>query len=85
LHASSAQRFTPDKDASFNNEGSRVLASTAEVGIDYNFSEAGEYSIRARAYGQQAGDEAAKMELKLDGESLKVFRCHGSGRRFRNI
>jgi hypothetical protein len=68
-----AQRFTPEKDAYLNDQGGRVLASTAEVGVDYNFPAEGEYSLRARAYAQQAGDEAAKMELKLDGQSLQVF------------
>jgi hypothetical protein len=37
---------------------------------------AGEYIIRTRAFGQQAGPEAPKLELRLDGKAIKVFDVH---------
>ncbi len=68
-----AEKLTPDKGANFSDDGGRNLNTEAEVGVDYSFPAAGEYVLRARAWAQQAGDEAARMALKLDGQELRVF------------
>ena len=66
-------KFEPNKNAGYTEDGARFLSSTAEVGVDYQFPAAGEYILRARACAQQAGPEAPKMPLKLDGRELKTF------------
>lgn len=51
----------------------RVLTTTGEMWTDFNFSIAGEYTFTARAFADQAGDEVAKMELRIDGKTVKRF------------
>jgi hypothetical protein len=48
----------------------RGLFSNGEVYTEFTFPRDGEYLIRARAYGQQAGEEPAKMAFRLDGQDL---------------
>ncbi len=43
------------------------LSATVQVAIE------GEYALSARAWGQQAGSEPARMELTIDGVSLATF------------
>jgi cytochrome c5 len=50
----------------------RGLASNGELSTEFDFSKAGEYVLRARAYGQQAGSEVVKMAFRLDGKEAKV-------------
>ena len=45
----------------------RNLYTNGEVWVPFTFPAEGEYIIRARAYGQQAGTENAKMAFRLDG------------------
>lgn len=39
----------------------------------HTFRVPGTYVLRVRAWGEQCGDELPKLELKIDGESLKSF------------
>ncbi len=55
------------------NEWARVLASNGEIVLNYDFPRNGTYVIRARAFGQQAGAEPARMAFKIDGKVLKSF------------
>jgi mono/diheme cytochrome c family protein len=55
------------------NNQSRLLASNAELTVTFDFPVKGKYALRFRAFGQQAGNEPPKLDLKLDGKSLKVF------------
>jgi hypothetical protein len=48
------------------------LFSNGEVGVDYQFPEDGEYVLRVRAYGEQAGKDPARMALRLDHADLKT-------------
>ncbi|MEX2559741.1 MAG: DUF1592 domain-containing protein [Pirellulales bacterium] len=51
----------------------RILTSTGEVFVpDAQFGAAGQYVLRAKAYGQQAGDEPARMAFRLDGSELEL-------------
>ncbi|HLV79838.1 MAG TPA: DUF1592 domain-containing protein, partial [Chthonomonadaceae bacterium] len=43
------------------------FSTNGEIGVDYVFPQAGHYTFRARAFGQQAGAEPAKMGFLLDG------------------
>lgn len=49
----------------------RVLASTDEAKHEFEFPVEGEYILRVKAFADQAGDELAKMELRLDGKELE--------------
>lgn len=51
----------------------RYLASSGEIHANRDFADAGQYLVRIRAYGDQAGDEPARMELRLDGKGIKTF------------
>lgn len=50
----------------------RVLVSSGEVSSDFQFSHEADYVIRIEAAGDQAGDEPAKMRLKLGRRAIKV-------------
>lgn len=51
----------------------RMLATNATIFVEFDFPKPGKYAIRFRAFGQQAGDEPAKLDLKLDNTRLKIF------------
>lgn len=48
-----------------------VLSSSGTVSAEFDFPKAGEYVIRIRAFGHQAGSEPARMEVRLDKQELK--------------
>ncbi|WP_158633602.1 DUF1592 domain-containing protein [Tautonia sociabilis] len=50
----------------------RILASNGEVAFDHRFEEDGEYRIRVRAFGQQAGPDPARLAFKIDGQTVDV-------------
>src|SRR5262249_16208871 len=45
----------------------RILAGEGETAAEFEASEAGDYRIRVRAFGHQAGDEPVKVAVRLDG------------------
>lgn len=47
-------------------------ALNSEAGCDYSFPEAADYLLRAVAYQNQAGPEAAKMQIRLDDKEVAV-------------
>ncbi len=53
--------------------GARMLAREGDIFAPADFPQDGEYLIRARAYGQQAGPEPAKMSFSLDGKEITRF------------
>jgi mono/diheme cytochrome c family protein len=57
--------------SSFGGTG-RMLASSGEIGVSYEAPRDGDYLLRARAFGQQAGLEPARMAFKLDGKTLRT-------------
>jgi len=54
-------------------DDARILASNGEVAVAHHFPRDSTYVVRVRAYGQQAGPEAAKMAIQVDGKALKTF------------
>ena len=54
-----------------------VLPSVGEISAKVDFAKAGEYILRARAYGDQAGAEPARMALRLAEKELKRFDVPG--------
>jgi len=62
-------------------EGERELTEAGEVLVNFNVATAGDYILRVTASAGTAGDELAKMDLRLDGKSLKTFDVDGHVRR----
>jgi hypothetical protein len=56
--------------ASGQGEGGTVLYSNGELRAAFEAPAAGEYLVRVRAHGQQAGPDPAKMAIRLDGAEL---------------
>jgi mono/diheme cytochrome c family protein len=54
-------------------EGARRLGREGDIFASVSFPHAGEYMLRAKAYGEQAGPEPARMSFSLDGQELKRF------------
>ncbi len=53
-------------------ESAHNLNSSGEVFSEIDFAKPGEYLLRARAYGQQAGPEPARMGFRLDNAQVHV-------------
>ena len=54
-------------------DGLRRLGREGDVHFEFNFPSDGEYILRARAYGEQAGPDPARLALSLDGREIKRF------------
>jgi mono/diheme cytochrome c family protein len=52
----------------------------ADAGIAVEFRADGEYVLRLRAYGDQAGPEAPKLAVSVDGAQVAVFDVKNSGK-----
>ena len=53
--------------------GSRRLSREGDIFVRHPFAQAGEYALRARAYGEQAGGEVVKMKFRLGDQDLQTF------------
>jgi len=53
--------------------GDKVLYTNGELGVDFKFPEDGDYAIRGRVYGQQAGPDPARLGIRLDHADAKTF------------
>ncbi len=51
----------------------RLFIGKGDVSVKINVPKDGEYILRAYAYAQQAGDEPARMDFRIDGKSLQTF------------
>ena len=54
------------------------LYRVAEAQANHSFPRDGEYILRFEAWSTRAGDEEAKVQLRLDGKKLEVFEVPGS-------
>ena len=67
-------RFRSDDEANKPMEGKVFgLYREGEAVTTFEFPQSTEYTFRIRAFGEQAGPEAPKMALRVDGKELKVF------------
>ena len=74
-------RFRSDNDANKPVEGKALgLYREGEGALKFRFPVAGEYTFRIRAFGEQAGPDAPKMALRVDGNELRVFEVKAQGR-----
>lgn len=62
-----------DGKASTNAEDGKELYSEATITAEPSLIRSGPYRIRIEAYGDQAGDEPPKMQLKVDGKPIQTF------------
>ncbi|WP_435019553.1 DUF1592 domain-containing protein [Tundrisphaera sp. TA3] len=53
--------------------GGWFMATNAEAVVGKAFPEAGSYRVRVRAFAEQAGDEPARMEIRVAGKKEKAF------------
>lgn len=65
--------FGKTEGSSIDGEGALVLFSQSAPTADVRFPDSGPYKVRVRAFGDQAGDEPAKMALLLDGQAVQTF------------
>ncbi len=61
--------------------GSLVLMSEGEAAYPWVFPATGTYEIRVRLGAQQAGDEPARFEARLDNQTVQSGEIKGKGRR----
>ncbi len=54
-------------------DGARLLAHNGEVSTELKAARDGEFILRAQAFAQQAGNEPARMEFRVDGKPVKTF------------
>jgi hypothetical protein len=54
-------------------EGLRRLGREGDIFIKFEFATEGEYLLRARAYGEQAGPEPARMAFLIDNQEVMRF------------
>ncbi len=53
--------------------GAKIIYTNGSVFSDQEFKVEGDYQVRVRAYGEQAGPDPARMTLKIDGKEVKTF------------
>ncbi len=53
--------------------GVRMLAREGDIHVDFLFPRTGTYALRARAYGQQAGDQPTRLQFSLGDRRLEIF------------
>ncbi|MDG3003034.1 DUF1592 domain-containing protein [Paludisphaera mucosa] len=58
---------------STHNDDGRILSTDGEIAVAHAFPRDATYTVRVQAYGQQAGDEPARMMIKLDGKPLRSY------------
>jgi len=73
-----ARKFAADKmehqgDGNPVGKGGWMLTREGEIYTNVKIEKEGEYILRARAYQERAGTEAAKMEFRIDGKVVKTF------------
>ncbi len=65
--------LSPSKDARPLEDGTLGLYREAEAGADFTAPRRGEYTVRIRAHGEQAGPEPPRMKVSVAGRELKTF------------
>lgn len=61
-----------EQGAAFRDWGWNLYVN-GEITATFRVDTAGEYEVAARAFGQQAGAEPARMELRIDGNVVQTF------------
>ncbi len=70
---------SPDADRAPVQSGKgRTLASAGETGMDLEAGRTGDYLLRVRAWGDQAGPEVVKMTLRLDSQDVQTMEVEAT-------
>jgi hypothetical protein len=67
-----AGEFGEVAGSNLNGDGDRNFFTNGFMGGPHEFPADGDYTVRVRAYGQQAGPEACRMQFRLDGKPLQA-------------
>ena len=54
-------------------DGARILPSQGEISAEYKFPVTGEYLLRINAWAQQAGEEPARIKVRVGETEVKIF------------
>ena len=60
-------------------EKGRTLASVSQTSLEFTATAAGMYRLRTRAWAMQAGDELAKMEIRIGDRLLETISVDATG------
>ena len=63
----------PDTAGSSKHPDGRVVTSTGEIPVSFEAPADGDYFLVVKGYGDQAGKEPVKMEIRVDGKVVKPF------------
>jgi len=67
------QKLDASAGGSPADDGGRMLTSDGEIAVSHHLPAIGEYLLRIRASGDQAGPEPVRMAVRIDGKELKRF------------
>jgi hypothetical protein len=56
----------------------RLLTENGPLSVQHEFPRDGEYTIRVKAHGEQAGSETVRMALRIAGQEVKNFEVKGT-------
>ena len=63
----------PETDGSSKHPHGRILTSTGAIPVPFDAPADGDYFLAVKAYGDQAGGEPVKMEIRVDGKAVRTF------------
>lgn len=66
-------KMEPEAGKSVLPNRARGLYGNGEVHVKYRAPKEGDYQLRIKAYGQQAGPDPARMQLRLNNATVKTF------------
>ena len=80
-----SETLGPNAGGSPRGDGSLILTSESEIGVDYQFPRNANYMIRVRACGDQAGPDPARMAVRIGGKELKRFDVASPSGKFQDF
>ena len=72
------KQLRPSSGVRLGGRGIYTLSSQGDVTGEFTMARGGEYLLRVEAGAQQAGNEPARVELRLDGKKVHVFDVQAS-------
>jgi hypothetical protein len=67
-----AERLPDSEGGQVHPSGGRILCSQGAVTLDHTLSVDGEYVVRVRSFGQQAGPDPVRVALQVDGRTSRT-------------
>jgi mono/diheme cytochrome c family protein len=63
----------PESEGSSKHANGRILPSNGEVPVTFEAPADGDYFLIVKAFGDQAGREPVRMEIRVDGKPVRLF------------